>query len=191
MVWKHFMNTVAVQDTTFFRSKSVGKSSVRYVSLLGCLRKSSRSLGTCLTQWMEKKATTFHLRKLRKKTNQLSQNNQEENLCLLHQVSNMLTTLYLCCNVRSATSGDCLLYSKWKLSAQDKAEIKSVNDDTSYTCGTTLQELNLPDKILCVYVREHNCFDPVRKLYYSAGFEPICIYVLCCCGCGRLRWFLS
>ena len=26
------------------------------------------------------------------------------------------------------------------------------------------------------YIREHNCFDPVEKLYYSAGFEPICIY---------------
>ena len=69
------------------------------------------------------------------------------------------------------------VYSKKrKLSAQDKTEIQSVIDDISYTCGATLQELDLPDKFSCVYVREHNCFDPIEKLYYSAGFEPICIY---------------
>ena len=49
-------------------------------------------------------------------------------------------------------------------------------DDISYTCGATLQELDLPDKFSCVYVREHNYFDTIEKLYYSAGFEPICIY---------------
>ena len=46
----------------------------------------------------------------------------------------------------------------------------------TYTCGATLQELDLPDKFSCVYVREYNCFDPIEKLYYSAGLEPICIY---------------
>ena len=69
-----------------------------------------------------------------------------------------------------------LLYSKWKLSVQDKTAIQSLIDDISYTCGGTLQELELPDKFSCVFVKAHNCFDPLEKLYYSAGFEPICIY---------------
>ena len=43
-------------------------------------------------------------------------------------------------------------------------------------CGATLQELDLPDKFSCIHVREHNCLDPVEKLYYSAGYDPICIY---------------
>lgn len=69
-----------------------------------------------------------------------------------------------------------LLFSKRKLSAQDKTDIQSVIDDIiiylwHYTAG-----IDLPEKFLCIYVREHNCFDPVEKLYYSAGFDPICIY---------------
>ena len=40
---------------------------------------------------------------------------------------------------------ECDLCSKQKLSAQDKTEIQSVIDDISYTCGTTLQELDLPE----------------------------------------------
>ena len=39
-----------------------------------------------------------------------------------------------------------------------------------------LCKFDLPDKFLCVYVREHNCFEPIEKLYFSAGFEPICIF---------------
>ena len=31
--------------------------------------------------------------------------------------------------------------------------------------------LDLPDKFDCVYVREDNL-----KLYYSADFDPVCIY---------------
>jgi len=60
-----------------------------------------------------------------------------------------------------------LYYLKCKLSAQDKREIQSLIDDISYTCGTTLQELDLPEKMMCIYVKEHNCFDPVEKLCYS------------------------
>lgn len=69
-----------------------------------------------------------------------------------------------------------LLYSKRKLSVQDKTEIQSFLDDIAYTCGATLQDLNLPEKFSCVYIREHSCSDPVEKLYYSAGYAPICIY---------------
>ena len=33
-----------------------------------------------------------------------------------------------------------------------------------------------------IFVKDHDCADPVEKLYYSCGYHPICIY------CG---WYLS
>ena len=39
-----------------------------------------------------------------------------------------------------------------------------------------LVELNLGNSFKEVDVRDHLCGDPVEKLYYSAGFEPICVY---------------
>lgn len=68
-----------------------------------------------------------------------------------------------------------LLYSKRKLSIRE-TEIQSFLDDIAYTCGATLEELNLPEKFSCIYIREHSCSDTVEKLYYSAGYAPICIY---------------
>jgi len=68
------------------------------------------------------------------------------------------------------------LILKCKLSLPDKTEIQSILDDVAYTCGATLQDLDLPEKILYVYIREHSCFDPIEILYYSAGYAPICIY---------------
>ena len=47
--------------------------------------------------------------------------------------------------MKSVISGDCYVYSKWK------QEIKAVIDDISYTSGTTLQELDLPESS-CVYL---------------------------------------
>ena len=69
-----------------------------------------------------------------------------------------------------------LLYSKRKLSVQEKTQLQAYIDDITYTCGATLQELDLPESFSCVFVREHNCFEPIEKLYYSANLEPICIY---------------
>ena len=69
-----------------------------------------------------------------------------------------------------------LLFSKRKLSVKDRAELQAILDDIAYSCGATLEELDLPEKFSCVYVREHGCFEPIEKLYYSAGFEPVCIY---------------
>ena len=69
-----------------------------------------------------------------------------------------------------------LLFSKRKLSIKERAELQSILDDVAYSCGATLEELDLPDKFSCVHVKEHNCYDTIEKLYYSAGFVPICIY---------------
>ena len=45
-----------------------------------------------------------------------------------------------------------------------------------FTSGSSLEELDLPAPLKEVYVRNVNCADPIEKLYYSAGYDPICIY---------------
>ncbi len=62
------------------------------------------------------------------------------------------------------------------MSVRDRAELQAILDDIAYTCGATLETLELPDKFSCVAIREHRCFDPIERLYYAADFEPICIY---------------
>ena len=59
---------------------------------------------------------------------------------------------------------------------REKTQLQAYIDDITYTCGATLLELDLPESFSCVFVREHNCFDPIEKLYYSANLEPIGIY---------------
>ena len=49
-------------------------------------------------------------------------------------------------------------------------------EDVSYSCGVSFQELDVPESLTCVYVLEHNCYDPVEPLYHTAGFDPICVY---------------
>jgi len=45
-----------------------------------------------------------------------------------------------------------------------------------YACGSNILDLNLTDNISDVCVRDLNCYDPVKKLYYSVkNFEAICI----------------
>ena len=72
-----------------------------------------------------------------------------------------------------------LLFSKLKLRPQSLERLKSVLEDISYTCGSTFEDIEMPDDLQTVCVRVHKCFDHVEKLYYSCGFpEIICIY--CC-----------
>lgn len=59
-----------------------------------------------------------------------------------------------------------LLYSKRKLSVRDKTEVQSFLNDITYTCGGALQDLALPEKFPCMYVREYSCLDLIEKLYY-------------------------
>jgi len=70
----------------------------------------------------------------------------------------------------------CLLFSRKKLSVRDKKQLQDILADIAYTCGATLEELDLPDNLKSAVVHVHNCHDPVEKLYYSADFQPICIY---------------
>ncbi len=69
-----------------------------------------------------------------------------------------------------------LLFSKKKLDPQCKNDLDNLLEDISYSCGTKLDELDLPDNLKSVCVKHHECHDPIEKLYYSSGFEPICIH---------------
>ncbi len=82
----------------------------------------------------------------------------------------MSTTLDSCYNVKNAIVGE------QRLSVWDKADLQHIIDDISYSCGPLIQDLDLPEKFSCVYMKDQNCHDTVKKLYYSADFEPICIY---------------
>ena len=48
-------------------------------------------------------------------------------------------------------------------------------DNYSYTCGFSLQDIELPQPFREVYIRNINCYEPIEMLYYSAGYDPICI----------------
>ena len=69
-----------------------------------------------------------------------------------------------------------LLYCKTKLKKTQRTSLESLLDNYSYTCGSSLQDMELPEPFSEVYVRNINCYDPIEKLYYSAGYTPICIY---------------
>jgi len=50
-------------------------------------------------------------------------------------------------------------------------------DNYSYTCSSSLQNIKLSSRtIQGVYIRNISCYEPIEKLYYSAGYDPICIY---------------
>ena len=71
-----------------------------------------------------------------------------------------------------------LVYSKYKLSV---AKLQQLLNDHSYSCATKLQDLHLGDEFKDVEIRDRACGDTIEKLYYSAGFEPVCVY----CGCDQ------
>lgn len=73
-----------------------------------------------------------------------------------------------------------LVYSKFKLTADEKKILQSTLDDWTYTCGAQLQDLDLQDRLQdIVAMRVIRCQEPVEKLYYTAGiYEDICIH--CC-----------
>ncbi len=69
-----------------------------------------------------------------------------------------------------------LLYSRKKLKAEDRRLLSLKLDDLAFSCGASLQDLEFAAPLNEVFVRSVNCFNPIEKLYYSAGYEPICLY---------------
>ena len=45
-----------------------------------------------------------------------------------------------------------------------------------FSCGARTSDMDLPDELSDVHFRDLRCEDPVEKLYYSMGYEQICIY---------------
>ena len=69
-----------------------------------------------------------------------------------------------------------LLYSQNKLFHQEWNNLEVALADYSLTCGSPLQDLDLPGKLAHVYIRDLSRGDPVEKLYYTAKYPPICVY---------------
>ena len=70
-----------------------------------------------------------------------------------------------------------LVFSKY-IQAQSSTlqKLQRVISDYSYTCGAKLDDLNLGEELKDIKVKDHSCEDSIEKLYYSASFEPICVY---------------
>ena len=86
--------------------------------------------------------------------------------------------------------GECgmwrLIYAKRKLTVQERKSLEGILDGMIFSCGSMLQDLDLPDQLSdVVFVRQLCCHDPVEILYYTAKYEPICIY------CGQSQPFKS
>ncbi|XP_065883057.1 uncharacterized protein [Dysidea avara] len=70
-----------------------------------------------------------------------------------------------------------LIYAKTKLTKAQSDNLQAALEGMSFSCGAPLQELELPsDLIDTVFVRNLNCHEPIEALYYSAKYEPICVY---------------
>ena len=65
-------------------------------------------------------------------------------------------------------------------------------DNFAYTCGTTFEELLLPEELDAhtVVVKAHSCFDVVEALYYSnPNNDLICVY--CACLLPDMDWSVN
>lgn len=69
-----------------------------------------------------------------------------------------------------------LIYSKKKVSSQAKSELERKLSNFDFSCGASTSDMDLPDELSDVHFRDLRCEDPVEKLYYSMGYEQICIY---------------
>ena len=58
------------------------------------------------------------------------------------------------------------MFCKHKFNAQEVSDFQSILDDISYTCGTTFDDLELPGRLVNVFVKDHSCTDVIEKLYY-------------------------
>lgn len=69
-----------------------------------------------------------------------------------------------------------IIFSKYKLKKEQRIYLQSVLDNYMYSCGASLKDLQLPDEYSTVDIRDHDCYDPIEILYYSAKNDPICMY---------------
>lgn len=69
-----------------------------------------------------------------------------------------------------------LVYSLKKLTTVQHNQLMATLEGMSFSCGAPLEDLDLPDGLPVVFVKELSCSDPTEKLHYSVGHEAICYY---------------
>ena len=70
-----------------------------------------------------------------------------------------------------------LIYAKHKLSSNQHKVVQDLLEEMSFSCSSSLQDLDLPSDLVDeVFIRDLNCSDTIELLYYSAKYDPICIY---------------
>ncbi len=70
-----------------------------------------------------------------------------------------------------------LVYALRKLNSTQRSSFQNSLSGISFSCGAPLQELDIaPELCDLVFVRTLACGDPIEFLYYTAKYEPICIY---------------
>ena len=88
-------------------------------------------------------------------------------------------TLPFASNLRHVTNLDMmleceswrLLYSQKKLTVRERTELEKALSDYVYTCGASLQDMELTGKLNEVYVRDVSCADPIEKLYSETSIN--------------------
>ena len=65
-----------------------------------------------------------------------------------------------------------LAFSEHKLNAHELHYLQRLLDDYTYSCKSTLGELDLGGDFKDVEFWDHACGDVFEKLYYSAGLKP-------------------
>jgi hypothetical protein len=65
------------------------------------------------------------------------------------------------------------MFSKRKLSLHQQQEFQKIVSDLSYSCGATMEDVDLPEYLKCVEIRSHCCTDLIERLYYSAYPEDV------------------
>ena len=68
------------------------------------------------------------------------------------------------------------MYSLKKLTTVQHNQLMATLEGMSFSCGAPLEDLDLPDGLPVVFVKELSCSDPMEKLHYSVGHEAICYY---------------
>ena len=68
----------------------------------------------------------------------------------------------------------------WRLVYEPrKHKLSECFEDYTFTCGSNLSDLQLTDNLRGVCVKYLNCYDAVKKLYFSVkNYEATCIYCL-------------
>lgn len=70
-----------------------------------------------------------------------------------------------------------LLFSKRKPAFHERCELEQLQSDISYSRGSKMEDLQLPEQLKCVEIHIHQCIDLIEKLCYSAyPNDVLCIH---------------